>query len=118
MAMNKKEQAMVEALKTEASFYKTLEVLPDLHPPKETGELTKGYVYMGALSDYPTVVVACSSKTGHNVGRNDETSTKNPIDLFSTKILALRALRHKVEKQACEKLRRIDKMIEKEVLGE
>lgn len=118
MAMNKKEQAMVEALKTEASFYKTLEVLPDLPPPKEMGELTKGYMYRGALSDYPVVEVACSSETGHDVGRNDKTSSQNPIDLFSTKILALRALRHKVEKQACEKLRRIDKMIEKEVLGE
>lgn len=117
MAMNKKELAELEAAKTQAALRWTSEIKPDVEPPKATspiGVLSTGWMYVGSLSDHPRVEVACSSSISHAIGRVDRTQSQQPIAIYSSRLKALKALRHEVEKRCAEQLRKIDKMIEGE----
>lgn len=114
MAMNKSEKELMENLKTQLALRWTSPVAPDVMPPKESGELSKGFLPLGELSDYPRVEPACSSIALHGIGRNDRTDRQLPCLLYSTKLLALKALRYAVEKRCAAALRRIDLMIEQE----
>lgn len=116
MAMNKTEKAYVEELLTLKSFNRTVEVLPDVDIPDRYNELTTGFMYVGVRSDSPRVDVACSSSAGHAIGRVDRTQSQRPIKLYSTKLLALKAMRYEVELGMARELRRIDIMIEGETL--
>lgn len=114
MAMNKKEQAEFAALKEEVCIARALRftdpVSPDVAPPK-FGRLSTGFLFAGTRG----VEVACSSSTGHAYGRDDKTTTQNPRWLYSTKLLALRAMRHEREIICARELARIDKEIEEEI---
>jgi hypothetical protein len=118
MAMNKKEQAMVEALKVEAlkveaAFKRTSEILPDVPPPEScSDELTKGFLFNAYCIEVRT---ACSSATGHSHGRNDRTSSQRARSLYSTRLLALKAMRFEVEKRIMTELRKVDRQIEIEL---
>ena len=117
MAMNKKEQAMVEALRVQAAFHRTVEVLPDVPLPElDAKELSVGYLPVGTRGESARVERACSSRTGHSVGTHDRTTSQNPRTLYSTRMLALQALRYEVEQECALRLRRIDKMMEAEQL--
>lgn len=113
MAMNKKEQAEFDKLKFDLASAKALswtsKVLPDLPPPKGFGELTKGWMYRVHSA---SVVPACSSSIGHDIGRNDRTTSQQPRALYSTKLLALKALRHEMEIIAAANLANLDFQIE------
>lgn len=113
MAMNKKEQAEFDKLKFDLASAKALswtsKVFPDLMPPKGFGELSKGWMYRVHSQ---SVVPACSSSIGHDIGRDDRTTSQQPKALYSTKLLALRALRHEAEVIAAVTLANIDYQIE------
>lgn len=119
--MTKKEQAVVDNLKRELAlaraFRRTDKVEPDVPIPTSHGTdaLAKGFLYAGSLSDYPRVEIACSSAVHHAFGRDDKTTTQNATRLYSTRLLALRALRHEVENSCAQRLARVDQDIEKEL---
>lgn len=115
MAMNKKEQAEVEALKTALAFRFTSNVLPDLQPPTTGSELRKGWLF-NVYSNQ--VDPACTSVISHSVGRDDQARSQGCRVLFSTKLRALRALRYAVEQECALKLRQIDVRIESEQKAE
>lgn len=111
MAMTKAEQAEMERLKVRAALHWTPEVLPDVPPPEHGGTLTKGWAVVGRGS-YGHVDVACSSATSHALGYTDKTTSQQPISLYSTRLLALRAWRHQIEQECAKRLREIDRAIE------
>lgn len=119
MAMTKKEKLAFEAALTACALRMTTEVLPDVSPPDcksdPSGKLTNGWLPVGEEGYRPRVEQACSSCTSHGTGRWDKTTTQGSRHLFSTKLKALRALRHYIEMQCAKSLRRIDVWIEAEI---
>jgi len=118
MAMNKAERAEMENLKQqlaiERAWRRTQQVQPDVMPPSSFSGLSVGWVSCGA--DYqPFVSEACSSSVFHSVGRTDKTTTQRAICMYSTKILALKQSRYRLEQYAATKLAEIDAMIEEEM---
>lgn len=115
MAMTKKEQAEMEDLKRQLAIAKafrfTNPVNKDVAPPSGGwgSTLSTGWVFNSYTKK---VDVACSSQVHHAIGKTDKTSTQNPIWMFSSKLLALKALRHDLERKFAEELANIDKMIE------
>lgn len=115
--MNKKEKELLEAALTAAALRVTADVETDVPPPScgESGmRLSTGWMYIGERSDYAKVEPACSSAVYHGIGHTDKTTTQRPIHLYSTKLLALKALRREVEKDCAKRLRKVDRMIEEE----
>lgn len=117
--MNKKEQAYVEELKTQLALRWTQGQKADVAPPASSSgsQLSIGFAIRGERGDYPSIEEACSSSVSHGIGRADKTTTQHPIWLYSTKLLALKALRHSVERRCAAMLRKIDAMIEAEEQG-
>lgn len=113
MAMNKKEKEMVEDLKVRCSLRLTEPVFPDVEIPKYDEPDTKGFM----MNSYSMRVdKACSSAHGHCSTGDDKTTSQGGIKIFSTKLLALKAMRSEVEIRIAKELRKIDKMIEEELL--
>jgi len=111
MAMNKKEQTRVNELETKLALRFTEKTLPDIPVPISYRELVKGYSY----SSYEgTVNKSCSSGSHHNTHRNTTTSSKGGIAQYSSKLLALKAMRNTAEMVYATRLRRIDLLIEHE----
>jgi hypothetical protein len=109
MSMTKKERAafdkaLADAMRLGALRW-TTDVRPDVPVPKGN-EMTTGW-----LPVYSRVDVACSNTVNHAVGRTDKTTTQQPRQLYSTKLLALRALRHEMEHRFAEQLANVDKQI-------
>lgn len=105
--MTKKEQEQVRQLKerlsTLAALRWTDEVLPDIPIPGFNDPLAKGYTPC-----YDRVEPACSSSGFHAVGRQDKTGSQRPLSLYSTRLLALKALRHQMELGFAKKLATVD----------
>ncbi len=113
MAMNKKEREQLERALTASALRATSRVLPDVRPPAGSG-MSVGWLYGGESGSSPGVDVACSSSVFHGYGSIDRTNSQGCRALYSTKLLALKALRHEVELDCARRLRKIDIMIEKE----
>lgn len=119
MAMNKKEQAAFEELKTELRLARAMRFTEPVEPdiPIPNGSiLTKGFMfnaYHGIGGD--RVVRACSSAVGHGFDRDDRADTKMPRRLYSSRLLALKAMRHSVEEDVAQRLANIDAQIEAEL---
>ena len=128
--MTKKEKQMVEELLTEAALRRTAPVEPDVDiPPAFNGgsrEISTGFLFRGALGASPRVEYAASTSVSHKASYNPiniETEdryrgggwSQGARQLYSTKLLALKALRHELERQCCRTLREIDKQIEEEI---
>jgi hypothetical protein len=121
MAMTKKEKAYVEHLETLAAFRMTEKIEPDLLPPApgdyKHGQLTRGWKYNihlvldGLRSWNRAVYKTCSSSMYHGNGW-EKTSYQGSIKQYSTRKLALLALRHEVAMFAAERMREIDKAVE------
>lgn len=108
--MNKSEKARMEALEQQLREAKALRwtdpVQPDI-PAPEGGSMreTSGFAAFGALQ-YGRVEPAWSSCVSHGRGYSTRAEQKkagsggsqNPIALFSTRLLALRALRNSMER--------------------
>ncbi len=110
MAMTKKEKAMLEAALMAAALRTTAHVEPDVPVPGYGEQMTTGYTPC-----YDRVCVACSTSMGRGIGRTDKPdSFGSGLALYSTRLLALRALRHEVERDCAVRLRRVDRMIEEE----
>lgn len=112
MSMTKKEQQEVQDLKRRLSVLAALrwtdEVLEDVPIPQYNEPLSVGYLTGFAGSDRPSVDVACSSSISHARGRTDKTTSQQPLRLYSTRLLALKALRHEMELYFAEKLASVD----------
>lgn len=117
MAMNKKERAEFEEMRQEVrisrAFRFTDPVKPDVPPPDKWGALSTGYLCGGSRVD-----VACSGTMSHAFGQTDKTTSQNARTLFSTKKLALKALRHVMERRFAKELAEIDRQIEVEDAGQ
>ena len=120
MAMNKKEQAMVDDLRKQLllakAFRRTDPVEPDVMPPGHSDPLKairKGWLpstYLGNYGDW--VSPACTSLLYHNPNNDDKTSTQGSRRLYSSKLLALKAARYSIECQCEAILAKIDAEIE------
>ena len=86
------------------------DVLPPEHVYGDTG-LSTGYIFNVYK---PSIDVACSSSASHTIGRLDRTTSQRPLRLYSTRLLALQALRNAMERDFAEKLAAIDAQIEQE----
>lgn len=117
MTMNKKERAEIEDLKKKlrlaSALRYTTPILPDVPPPTTFENLSTGYIYSGGF-ERGYIEEACSSAVFHSVGRIDRANSQGARHLFSTQVLALRALRYHTEQRCAEILARIDTMIELE----
>lgn len=117
MAMTKKEKEAHEALLRQVRILGALrftdKVLPDVPHPKngDYNALTKGFLFN---SHSICIAPACSSSTGHNSWNNQATSSQGARDLYSTRLLALKAMRNEIEQESAKRLADIDAMIEDE----
>jgi len=116
MAMNKKEKAEFDAAKKAVFVARALNwtqpVYPDVPVPK-SGETT-GYLFNAYNC---RVMFARSSTIGHASSDEDmptKTSRQGCRALYSTRLLALQALRHELEKEYANTLAAIDMQIQKE----
>lgn len=113
-----------EAALTLAAFRLTEAVPIDVPAPKDYNSETKGFVFLGEGSDCPRVEQGISTTTAHFFGTTIHTDkdrswgAQGARDMYSTKLLALKALRHEAELDCARRLRYIDLMIEREVNGE
>ena len=119
--MTKAEKAEFEKLKNErieaendrdlfASFYISKKVLPDI--PKPVGGKMLGYSFNEiTIRVYETWSTCVSNGRGHDEA-DFKHGSQNAITQYSTKLLALKALRHEVAMKHAKDLVRIDKMIE------
>jgi hypothetical protein len=120
VSMNKKEQAAFTQLQEEVRIAKAMRftepVGPDVSPPGYGGggrDLAKGFLF-NAYWPHPRVEPACSSSVHHNFGDDSVTRIQGARSLYSTRLLALKALRHELEQEAAKKLADIDAQIEVE----
>jgi len=115
MSMTKKERAEMEDLRTQLRIAKafrfTEKVRPDVLIPTGSGVLSRGFLYNASNMAW-RVVPACSSSVAHSFGSSDKTDSRNGCPLYSTRLLALRALRNDAEQQCAKWLADIDKAIE------
>jgi hypothetical protein len=119
MAMTKKEQAAMQAAidkaETLAALRWTEPVAKDV-PPPEKG-YTEGWefnIYTKAVDPYWSSCIYHGQGPAPKDGNCYDGGRQNPRKLYSTKLLALMALRHEVEKEAATSLMRIDRLIEAE----
>jgi hypothetical protein len=90
----------------------TEEVLPDIPKPTYPKE-TSGW-RMNQHSDYGRVWEAWSNSSSHGFGRfkvDGSSASQGAVELYSTKLRALKALRHGIEILAAAKLANIDRHI-------
>lgn len=105
--------ALNEAVRIAKAFRFTEKVEPDVPPPSYTSigdRLTRGWqfnTYNG------TVFKMCSSSSFHGYDW-EKTTSQNPRHLYSTRELALRALRAELEQEFAKKLANVDRQIEHE----
>lgn len=116
MAMNKKERAAFHALTQELRIAKALRftepVNRDIAPPTDSG-IRNGWDF----NDYSEGFVkkACTSASYHSFGCWDKTDSQRPRMIYSSRLLALRAMRHSMEKKYAAILANVDAEIEKEL---
>ncbi len=112
MAMTKKERAEFDAALTAARVLGALRwttpVERDVPPPQWGAPNSTGYIFNAYTS---SVDVACSGHVSHGVGSATQLRSQGALHLFSTKLLALKALRCAVESQAARTLAAIDTRI-------
>ena len=112
MAMNKKELAELDALRMEVRVAKAFRlgspVARDLPPPTGSLALTRGWNFNWHSK---AVFMACSDVISNGEGW-EKTTSQNPRHLFSTELVALKALRYEVAYRAARELADIDARIE------
>lgn len=119
MAMNKKEQAEMENIRNEMRKARALrftdKVYQDVLPPSHNegyGKLNTGFVFN---SHNCSIDIACSSSFSHGKGQANKTTSQQAISMFSSRLLALKAMRNEIEQECAKKLAKIDGYIEKEI---
>lgn len=128
MAMTKKEREYVANLERQLRLSKALrwteQVKKDVPPPSSSTimgrQFTTGYLF-NAHRNTDAVYEAWSSTVYHGSGKPPAegqrlyAASQEPVHLFSTKLLALKALRNEIERMTAEKLADIDERIDNEV---
>lgn len=119
MAMTKKEQQRLadleQQLREAKAFRFTEAVATDRPPPPSFDSLVKGFTF----NDYnDEISKACTSSNSHCPYSDEETTSQRPLHLYSTQLLALRALRHQVELKCAKRLAEIDRRIASAASGE
>ncbi len=111
MAMNKKEKAELEKYKQLSALRMTEQVLPDVKKPTDYGDLATGYTFNGYSFK---VSESCSSTVSHSTSGSLTTTSQSAIEMYSSKLLALKAMRNALELRYAKELRSVDIMIENE----
>ena len=115
--MNKKEKALMEEYATVAALRWSDPVEPDVMPPESlAGGVVTGFMPIAQSSDRPRVEHACSSAHSHGVSYEPISKPNSPRSraLYSTRLMALRQLRHAVAQECARRLWAIDRQIESE----
>ena len=128
MAMNKKEQAEMAALRRQVlvagAFVRTPSVRPDVAPPlpcRSGPEYTEGFDYNVHTK---SVYAGWSASVVHGTGAAPKSgdryhsASQNSAHLYSTRLLALRALRSAFERKVANELADIDEKIAAELAKE
>ena len=120
--MTKKEQAEVAAMKAQLQLFAALrwteEVKPDVPIPTDS-EITRGWVpgYRDAIQAISTALCHYRGSDAHEGKIAAYSWSRDPWALYSTRLLALRALRHDMELLFAKDLAAIDRLIEREAQG-
>jgi hypothetical protein len=123
MAMTKKEKQLFDDALENAKIAKALR-WTDNNPDKDLlkPDYNSGFNSFTSGWDYntngytPNVYQAWSESSSHGTGiKRDGYGNQNGIDLYSTKLLALKALRAEMELKFAKELLKIDEQIEKEM---
>jgi hypothetical protein len=109
MAMTKKEQAEMEALRTRLALHFYPKVEPDILPPLYFDVIENGYTYNVYLK---RVEKACTSRMYHSYGQWDKTSSQGSIELYSTPKLAYMAMLHDMADMYAADMREVEKRME------
>lgn len=117
--MNKKEQAAYDAIRLELAEAKALRWTPpidgpDLAIPDSSNAMINGWLPVGSSSFYGRIEKACSNWANHSTRGWGKTTSQHPRALYSTRLLALQALRQGYEREFAHQLAKIDLEIEKE----
>ena len=119
MAMTKKEQLavqeLVDRLETISALRWTEPTSPDVPPPSGCIKYSEGWDYNAHSM---RVWIGWSTSVSHGTGRPPigerySNGYRGERHMFSSEELALKAMRHAVEKRAAKELMLIDKMIAK-----
>ena len=117
--MNKAEKAELEGLRQDLRMVKALKftdvVYPDIPIPTLCDDVAKGFTFTSYVSMHPQVKIACSSSRSHSTCRDNNPNTQGGIELYSSRLLALKALRNSFERQFAGELARIDQEIQDEL---
>jgi hypothetical protein len=112
MALTKKEAAahaeQIDKLTLRLALCWTPKVTPDIPPPEKFDMLHKGW-----LDCHNRVEPACSSTIHHGFSHEGPNS-QQPRSLYSTRLLALKALRNDMEERFARELMRVDTLIAQE----
>lgn len=123
MAMNKAEKAALELAQNEVDIAYALRwsdlkrIDPDVPPPKPGGPLSALSVGWMFNSHSTAVVRACSSSISHAVSSQGDreppsrTTTQGARHLYSTEVLALKAMRQEMERKFASSLAAVDRRI-------
>ena len=82
----------------------------NLLPPKDFRELSRGWDF-NAYRDYESVFKACSSSMSRGEGW-EQTTSQDSRSLYSTELLATKALRYEMAEMFAEKLAKVDQKID------
>lgn len=129
MAMNKKERGELEEARHDADYLPKLakalrwtDAKPEMDLPKPANGHTTGWSYFFSSGGYTGIHGGIiqkwsqCSRHGNGDGTNLEHGDPNGIALYSTKLLALKALRAEMELAYANELLKIDQQIEQELL--
>ena len=117
--MTKKEKAAMDALRQLAALRWTAPVAPDVQPPATFGGASTGY-FFNAYSAEVSPGWSSSIYHGHGAApaKAGLTGSQGARALYSTRLLALRAMRHAIELECARKLASVDLAIEEESSAE
>ena len=112
MAMTKKEKAAIEAAINRAETLEALRwtqrVLPDVDTPARYSDIATGWTFNVASM---RVSRGWTSSISHGTGEyRPGSGSQGGIAMFSTRALAVAALRHAVELDSAQRLMRVDAM--------
>jgi hypothetical protein len=118
MAMTKAEKAEMQALRDRLALVSALRwteaVAPDVPVPAYGEPATSGWAHNPHAMRVDQMWSE-SQAHGWGAARGRDTASQRGRALYSTRLLALRAMRHAVELDCAARLAQVDKMIEAEV---
>jgi len=119
MAMNKAEKQQLEDALEQVRIYKSFQITPKIEPDLQPPSSSSGFgahIYGYSFNSHTIhVSEAWSEFTRNGSGHGERKhAAQNGIALYSTKLLALQAMRHEVAIRAARLLADIDVQIEQE----